>query len=114
MIKQGNWPSKLIVTAQFMIGLVALLGLAAFVSLNPYLMTIFAFAQVLMIVGVVLFIVALIASRSTSMADAPAQNEERLYVVKGGRQPLVRRHIKPRPELEGLGTRDPDVTRQGR
>jgi protein-S-isoprenylcysteine O-methyltransferase Ste14 len=114
MIKRRNWPSKLIVSAQFMIGLVALLGMVGFVSLNPYLITIFAFAQILLIVGVVLFMIALIASRSTLAADAVTQNEDRLYVVKGGRQTLVRGHFKPRRELEGLGTRGPDVTRQER
>jgi protein-S-isoprenylcysteine O-methyltransferase Ste14 len=114
MIKRRNWPSKLIVTAQFMVGLVALLGLAAFASLNPYLITIFAFFQVLIIVGVVLFIVALITSRGALAADAVTQNEDRLYVLKGGRQPLVRRHFKPHRELEGRGSRTPDVNRQER
>jgi len=37
-----------------------LLGLLAFLSLNPYLITIFAFAQVLIVIGVILFLIALI------------------------------------------------------
>jgi hypothetical protein len=114
MNKRRKWPSKLIVTAQFMIGFVALLGLAAFLSLDPYLITIFAFAQVLLIVGVALFMIALIAGRSASVADVLTQNEDRLYVVKGKRQPLVLPHFKPRRELEGRGTRGPDMNRQER
>ena len=46
-----------------MIGLVVLLGLLAFVSLNPYLITVFAFAQVFIILGIVLYLIALIISR---------------------------------------------------
>jgi hypothetical protein len=62
------------VAAQLMIGLVVLLGLLAFLSLNPYLITVFAFAQVFIIIGVVLFLIALIASRRARGGSEPDQD----------------------------------------
>jgi hypothetical protein len=112
MIKRRDWPSKLIVTAQFMIGLVALLGLAAFVSLNPYLITVFAFAQVFIIAGVVLFIIALIASRSVLVAGELARKEtrdirgaeDRLYLLTNGRRHVLGEASSCHPELDDRDT----------
>lgn len=77
-----------------MIGIVVLLGLAAFLSLNPYLIAIFSFSQVFMIVGIGLFVVALVTRGSESVAEENSPNkaaasiddsEDRAYVLGNGR-----------------------------
>lgn len=64
MSRKPDRLSRLITTAQYLIGLVVLLGLAAFCTLNPYLITLFAFSQILMVAGIGLFLVALVTRRS--------------------------------------------------
>jgi hypothetical protein len=83
--------SRLIVAAQVTIGLVVLLGLVAFLSLNPYLITIYAFTQVFLIFGVALFVIALITSRrvlvekqAPDQAAADTDSGDRVYVLKSG------------------------------
>ncbi len=56
-IVRGDWPSRLLWTAQVCIGVVALLGLAMVITLNPYLLLGYAVAQALIIVGIILFII---------------------------------------------------------
>jgi hypothetical protein len=65
----------LIVTAQFMIGLVVLLELLAFLSLNTYLITIFAFAQMFIVVGISLFLIAIITGRHATVVGERGPDE---------------------------------------
>lgn len=114
MNPQRDWSSRLILTSKIMIGLVVLLGLFAFISLNPYLLAIFAFAQVFLALGVLLFVLAVIAHRRELVVDERTQNQERLYVVKGKRQPAARDHFGGRGELGDRDTLDADINRQAR
>jgi hypothetical protein len=64
------WPSRMITTAQTIIGAVALLGVAAWVTLNPILLLLFLFAQPALLVGIALFVVAALASLASGSATA--------------------------------------------
>lgn len=62
---RGDWQSRLILIAQIAVGLAALVGLLALATRNPLLLLTFLTAQVLFVVGVVLFvIVAMFAQRT--------------------------------------------------
>jgi hypothetical protein len=61
---RGDWPARLLTLAQILIAIVAIIGIAAVLTLNTYLLLGFAAVQVLIVVGVVLFvIVAMLAQR---------------------------------------------------
>ena len=106
--RRRDWSSRFIVIAQFLIGTVVLLGLAAFLSLNPFLITVFAFAQVFMIVGVVMFVIALLTSRRVLVVEEQSPHKatydiedpgDRVYVVKSGRLRVVSDASDGRREL---------------
>jgi hypothetical protein len=76
MSSRRNLPLRLIRSAQLLIGAMVILGLAAFMTLDPYLIALFALAQPLIVLGVALFTVALL-KRSTEIASQAAVSEER-------------------------------------
>jgi len=108
MLVRGDWRAKLIVTAQILVGLVALFGFLAFTTKHPLLLLAFAFALPLMIVGIVLFvIVAVFAQRALVEEQYGAgevifnEGEEgrHVYVVKSGRVEVVRRKKGGGPDV---------------
>jgi hypothetical protein len=95
---RGDWPARLLAVAQILIAIVAVVGIAAVATLNPYLLLGFAAVQVLIIVGVVLFvIVAMLAQRGMVLErfgpgaivfkeGDPGRN---IYVIKSGTVEIV-------------------------
>ncbi len=55
-IRRGDWVDHVITVAQISVGLVAVLGIAGWLSLNPFLLLSFIFAQPLIALGIALFI----------------------------------------------------------
>jgi len=90
---RGDWPARLLVVAQVLIAIVAVAGIAAVGTLNPYLLLGLAAVQVLIVISVVLFvIVAMLAQRGMVLErfgpgaivfeeGDPGRN---IYVIKSG------------------------------
>jgi hypothetical protein len=106
----GDWPSRLIATAQVLIGVVAVLGIAVWVTLEPTLLLTFLFLQPLLVVGVVLFVVAAVAGRKSVLVERHAAGavvrragatSPFLYVVRSGRLDVVRALDGGREEVVG-------------
>ena len=57
-VLRGDWPAKLLIVSQICVGFVALLGVWSMITRRPILMLGFAFAQGILLVGIVLFVVA--------------------------------------------------------
>jgi Cyclic nucleotide-binding domain len=98
-VHKGDWQSRLIGTAQVLIGGVAVLGIAAWVTLNPTLLLTFLFLQPVLVVGIVLFVVVAVAGRKSVLvecypAGAVVHGEGAaspfVYVVRSGRLHVVR------------------------
>lgn len=66
---RDGWPSRLITIAEVLVGSVALLGISAWLTLNPILLLLFLFGQPLLLVGVSLFVAAALASRARVSAE---------------------------------------------
>jgi CRP/FNR family transcriptional regulator, cyclic AMP receptor protein len=97
---RGDWPARLLAAAQIMIGLVALMGIAAVATLNPYLLLGFGAVQALIVVGVVLFvIVAMLSQRAMVLEEFGAGQVifmegdpgRHVYVIKSGTVEVVSR-----------------------
>jgi CRP/FNR family transcriptional regulator, cyclic AMP receptor protein len=95
---RGDWPARLIGAAQLLIGLVALVGIAAVATLNPYLLLGFGAVQGLIIVGVILFvIVAMLSQRAMVLEEFRAGQVifmegdpgRHVYVIKSGTVEVV-------------------------
>jgi len=90
---KGDWRTRLIIVAQILIGVVAVVGLLGMMTLHPYLLLSFATLQGLLVLGVALFAVAAIfAQRAFVPEDYEAGeiifNEgepgRHLYVISSG------------------------------
>jgi hypothetical protein len=90
---RGDWPARLLGAAQLLIGLVAALGIATVVTLNPYLLLGFGAVQALIVLGIILFvIVAMLAQRGMVLEEFDAGQiifsegdpGRHVYVVKSG------------------------------
>jgi hypothetical protein len=90
---RGDWPARLLAAAQLVIGFVALVGIAAVATLNPYLLLGFAAVQALIVVGIILFmIVAMLSQRAMVLEEFIAgqvifrQGDpgRHVYVIKSG------------------------------
>jgi hypothetical protein len=57
-LETGNRTARLTTLAQVLIGIIALLGVCAWLTLNPTLLLTFLFAQPLLLAGIVAFAVA--------------------------------------------------------
>jgi len=67
---RGDWPARLLAAAQLVIGFVAVVGIAAVATLNPYLLLGFAAVQALIVVGIILFmIVAMLSQRAMVLEE---------------------------------------------
>jgi cyclic nucleotide-binding protein len=90
---RGDWPARLLTTAQVLIGLVALAGIATVVTLNPYLLLGFAAVQGLIVMGIILFVmVAILSQRAMVLEEFYAGQTifqegdpgHHVYVIKSG------------------------------
>jgi hypothetical protein len=95
---RGDWPARLIAVAQLLIGFVALMGIAAVATLNPYLLLAFGAVQALIVVGIILFgMVAMLSQRAMVLEEFNAgqvifrQGDpgRHVYVIKSGTVELV-------------------------
>lgn len=97
-IVRGDWPSRLLWTAQVCIGIVALSGLAAVITLNPFLLLGYAAVQGLIIVGIILFIIVAVLSQRAMVLEEFIAGEvifhegdpgRHVYVIKSGTVEVV-------------------------
>jgi len=66
-VLRGDWSAKLLTVSQICVGFVALLGVWSMITRRPILMLAFAFAQAILLLGIVLFgVVAATAQRAMS------------------------------------------------
>jgi hypothetical protein len=92
-IIRGDWPARMLWAAQLCMALVALSGIAAVVTLNPFLLLGYGAIQGLIILGIVLFVVvAVISQRAMVLEEFSAADiifhegdpGRHVYVVKSG------------------------------
>jgi hypothetical protein len=97
-IVRGDWPARLLWAAQVCVATVALLGVAAVVTLNPYLLLGYAAAQALIVVGIILFVIVAILSQRAMVLEEFAAGAiifhegdpgRHVYVVKSGTVEVV-------------------------
>lgn len=115
-VARGDWQSRLILIAQVTVGVAALVGLLALATRNPLLLLTFLTLQVLLVVGVVLFvIVALFAQRTMILerygpGDVIARERDtckHVYVIKSGNVEVVARRADGTEEaVKRLGPGD--------
>jgi hypothetical protein len=97
-IVSGDWPARMLWAAQVCIGVVALFGLAAVLTLNPFLLLGYAAVQGLIIIGIILFIiVAVLSQRAMVLEEFGAgvvifhegDPGRHVYVIKSGTVEVV-------------------------
>jgi CRP/FNR family transcriptional regulator, cyclic AMP receptor protein len=97
---RGDWPARLLAAAQILIGFVALMGIAAVATLNPYILLGFGAVQALIVLGVVLFVVvAMLSQRAMVLEEFRAGQVvfregdpgRHVYVIKSGTVEVVSR-----------------------
>lgn len=97
-IIRGDWPARLLTVAQILIGAVALLGIAMVATLNPYLLLGYGALQVVIVVGIILFvIVATLSQRAMVLEEFYAGQVifregdpgRHMYVIKSGTVEVV-------------------------
>lgn len=90
---RGDWRSRLILVAQILIGVVAVVGLLGMTTLHPYLLLGFATLQGLLVLGVVLFAVAAIFAQRALVPEeygagaiifSEGEPGRHLYVIRSG------------------------------
>jgi len=95
---RGDWPARLLTTAQVLIGAVAIAGIAAVATLNPYLLLGFAAVQGLIVVGVILFVVVAVLSQRAMVLEEFYAGQvifqegdpgRHVYVIKSGTVEVV-------------------------
>ena len=88
-----HWRAHLLGVAQVCVGIVAVIGLIGMVTLSPFWLLGFTFAQVLLVVGVVLFVVVALLAQRTLVEEEFEPGEtifsegevgRHLYVIKAG------------------------------
>lgn len=97
-IIRGDWPARMLGAAQVLIGVVALCGIAAVITLNPFLLLGYAAIQSLIVVGIILFaIVAILSQRAMVLEEFAAGRVifkegdpgRHVYVIKSGTVEVV-------------------------
>ena len=97
-IVRGDWPARLLWAAQVCIGVVALFGLAAVITLNPFLLLGYAAVQGLIIFGIILFIIVAVLSQRAMVLEEFGPGEvifhegdpgRHVYVIKSGTVEVV-------------------------
>jgi len=97
-IIRGDWPSRLLTIAQILIGSVALLGIAMVVTLNPYLLLSYGAFQIVIVLGIVLFVIVAMLSQRAMVLEEFYANQiifqegdpgRHMYVIKSGTVEVV-------------------------
>ena len=97
-IVRGDWPARMLWASQVCIGFVALCGLAAVLTLNPFLLLGYAAVQGLIIIGIVLFIIVAVLSQRAMVLEEFGPGEvifhegdpgRHVYVIKSGTVEVV-------------------------
>jgi CRP/FNR family transcriptional regulator, cyclic AMP receptor protein len=95
---RGDWPARLLAAAQLVIGFVAMVGIAAAATLNPYLLLGFAAVQALIVVGIILFVIVAMLSQRAMMLEEFSAGQvifrqgdpgSHVYVIKSGTVEVV-------------------------
>ncbi|HEY2105854.1 MAG TPA: cyclic nucleotide-binding domain-containing protein [Candidatus Binataceae bacterium] len=95
---RGDWPARLLAAAQLLIGLVAVMGIAAVATLNPYLLLGFGAVQALIVVGVILFVIVAMRSQRAMVLEEFYAGQvifqegdpgRHVYVIKSGTVEVV-------------------------
>ena len=95
---RGDWPARLLWIAQVLIGSVALAGIAAVATLNPYLLLGFGAVQILIVIGIILFVIVGILSQRAMVLEEFDPGEvvfrqgdpgRHVYVIKSGTVEVV-------------------------
>lgn len=115
-VEHGDWPSRLIGTAQIIVGTMAAVGIAAFVSLSPFLVVFLAFGQVFFVIGAVLFGIVVIFAQRIMVLERFSAGETifregepgyHIYGIKSGKIDVFRTQPDGSERLiERLGTGD--------
>jgi Cyclic nucleotide-binding domain len=113
---RGDWPGRLIGGAQLLIGFVALVGIAAVATLDPYLLLGFGAVQGLIIVGVIVFVIVAVFSQRAMVLEEFSAGQivfvegdpgRHAYVIKSGTVELVAKRPDGSDELiDRLGPGD--------
>ena len=116
-LRTGDWRSKLIALSQIAIGCAALLSLLAMLTRDPLLLLGFGPAQVLILLGVVLFVVVAIFAQRTMVLEEVDPGEmifqegdpgRHVYVIKSGTVEVLMRHPDGSQEvIRRLGPGEP-------
>ena len=102
-VRRGQWRSRLITLSQVSVGIVALLGLATMLTLNPLFLLAFAASQGLLLIGVFLFAVVAVFSQRTLVLEEFGPGEvivregdpgRDVYIIKAGTVDV----LKQRPD----------------
>jgi Cyclic nucleotide-binding domain len=97
-IIRGDWPARLLAAAQVLVAAVALLGIVMVLTLNPYLLLGYGAIQVLIVLGIILFvIVATLSQRAMVLEEFYADQiifqegdpGRHMYVIKSGTVEVV-------------------------
>jgi len=100
-IRRGDWVDRVITLAQVAVGAVAIIGIVGWITLNPFLLLSFIFAQPIVALGIALFIFAAFFFERAFMfetydpgeiifrQDTPARS---IYVIKSGKVEVSVRH----------------------
>ena len=92
-VLRGDWPAKLLIVSQICVGFVALLGVWSMITRRPILMLGFAFAQGILLVGIVLFVVAAATAQRAMNRETYSAGDEiirqgsprrDIYVISSG------------------------------
>lgn len=115
-LRKGDWRSKLIAVSQALIGFVALLSALAMLTRDPLMLLGVTAAQLLILVGVVLYVVVAIFAQRTMVLEEFGPGEvifsegdqgRHVYVIKSGTvEVLVKRPDGSQEVIRRLGSGD--------
>lgn len=78
-----RWARRLITAAEVLVGGVAVLGIGAWLTLNPILLLLFLFSQPLLLLGVCLFAAGALASDASRRSPAPSSARDPAWSPAG-------------------------------
>lgn len=76
-LTHGNWPARLITAAEIVVGLMAVMVIAALLSRSPFLLLFLAFGQVLFVIGIARFASAAIFAQRAPWSLKDSTKERR-------------------------------------
>ena len=107
-LRTGDWRAKLIAISQAIVALVAALGLLSMLTRRPVLLLSFTFAEALIPVGVVLFVIVAVTAQRTMIVEkfdagavifSEGDQGRQVYVVKSGTVEVLGKRAGGPPEV---------------